>query len=188
MRITIEDYDPVWNDIFIKEKKFIEKLLRDLNPSIEHIGSTSVPGLASKPIVDILIGLKSIVDLDKSVKKLLNYEYIYYKIYEKTFPERRFLIKLKDKKLLNNFKNIVKDEKENSIIEIKDRLCHLHIVKKDSEFWDRHIKFRDYLIKNKSSRDKYGKLKKELSKEEWEDGNEYAKAKNDFIKSIEELL
>lgn len=188
MRIIIEEYNPIWKDIFIKEKMFIENLFYDLKPSIEHIGSTAVPGLAAKPIVDILIGLISIEDLDKSVKRLLNYEYIYYKIYEKTFPGRRFLIKLKDKELFNNFKNIVSDEKDDSIIEIKDRLYHLHIVKKDSEFWEMHIKFRDYLMKNKRSRDYYGKLKMNLSKKEWKDGNEYADAKSDFIKSIEELL
>ena len=188
MKIIIEEYNPMWIKLFNKEKDFIQKLFSDLNPTIEHIGSTSIPGLAAKPIVDLLIGLSTIDDLDKIVNRLLDYEYIYFKIYEKIYPDRRFFIKLKDKKLSNTFNKIIKDEKNNSIIEIKDKLYHLHIVKKDSDFWNKHIKFRDYLINNKKARDEYGKLKMELSIKEWKDGNEFANAKSNFIKNIEVFL
>jgi len=61
-RVTIVDYDPSWPATFAVHRQIIGSALRDATPQIEHIGSTSVPGLAAKPIVDILVVVRDSAD------------------------------------------------------------------------------------------------------------------------------
>ena len=65
------------------------------------------------------------------------------------------------------------------------RTHHIHMVEIDTEFWSRHLKFRDQLRNNSNYKDQYYKLKLDLAKREWKDGNEYAAAKSEFIKMVE---
>ena len=62
---------------------------------------------------------------------------------------------------------------------------NVHLVGIGTEFWLRHLAFRDHLRNNAGDRDKYYELKKELAKRDWKDGNEYAAAKSEFIRLIE---
>ena len=68
--ITIVDYDPNWNNIFASEKESLIKAMGDNALKIEHIGSTSVKGLAAKPIIDILVEVNSLDDLKLSTKEI----------------------------------------------------------------------------------------------------------------------
>lgn len=161
--IIISAYNPEWPQIFLHEKTALHAALADWDISIEHIGSTAVPGLRAKPVIDILLGVKQLSEVNADfIQKLemLGYEYV--PEYEKEIPERRYFRK-------NNTHGI--------------RIHQIHVTQKDSPFWHRHIKFRDYLRTHPAAAKEYEELKKKLAKK-YTDTQEYARAKSDFIKSI----
>ena len=162
MKILIEEYNPEWPTLFQKEKSQLEKVLSDIKFEIEHIGSTSIEGLGAKPVIDIMIGVYDFSIINNQIEKITNLGYQYINAYEDVMPYRRFFIK----------------EKE------KVRTHHIHMVEINTEFWLRHLAFRDYLINHPIEKLEYYNLKKELSRREWKDGNEYAAAKTDFIQMI----
>jgi len=159
MKIEILKYDPDWVRKYTEIRIILESALKSISPVIEHVGSTSVPGLDSKPVIDILIGVNDLKETDQMipVMKKLGYEYV--SEYETEIPGRRYFKK--------------KDTE------------HIHTVVFGSEFWYRLIMFRDYLRLTKKVREEYSILKKELSVKEWITSNEYASAKTEFVKKIE---
>ncbi|MDQ3291469.1 MAG: GrpB family protein [Bacteroidota bacterium] len=185
MKVIIEEYQAKWPDQFLKEKSIIAAALQSFTPTIEHIGSTAVPGLKAKPIIDILVGLNHLEDLDKIILPMQNEGYTYVKKYEPMWPTRRFFVKLQPSTFALP-----------SLIDIQDTyiigkdvisLVHIHVIAKDTEDWHRHIAFRDFLRSNSSIRQEYGRMKKKLSELEFTDMNEYNNAKNAFIKETEKL-
>jgi GrpB-like predicted nucleotidyltransferase (UPF0157 family) len=138
--------------------------IKERDIKIEHIGSTSVEGLGAKPIIDIMIGLQDFNTADNHISKIESLGYNYVSKYEDVMPYRRFLTKESSKK----------------------RTHHIHMVGLETEFWDRHLRFRNHLRVNNEDRDKYFELKMDLAKGEWTDEEEYADAKSEFIKEIEE--
>jgi len=165
MKIIIEEYNPHWKSLFQEETTKLSIALSDIDITIEHIGSTSVEGLGAKPVIDILIGLRDFSLANDQIAKITNLGYQYMNTYEDVMPYRRFFIK-----------------ESNRI-----RTHHIHMVEIDSEFWIRHIAFRNFLINNPDERMNYYQLKIELAKKEWKDGNEYADAKSEFIRRIERM-
>ena len=186
MKIEIEEYNREWTGQFEKIKADLYSILINLNPKIEHIGSTSVPDLAAKPIIDIQVGIKNSNDLDKTIEPMINNHYIYYKIYNSVMPDRRLFVGLKDEKDIRNFQNIyskgdlIPHEKINQL-----RLTHVHIWEHGTKDWNRHIAFRNYLREHAEVKGQYESLKKQLSLKDWKDGNEYNDAKDSFIKTTE---
>ena len=183
MKINIEIYKKEWVWQFEKTKTDLSSILVKLNPKIEHIGSTSVPNLAAKPIIDIQVGVKNSYDLDKTIEPMINNNFIYYEIYNSVMPNRRLFVGLKDKRYNKNFQNIyssgdlIPHEKINKL-----RLTHIHIWEYETDDWNRHIIFRDYLREHPEIVSQYEFLKKQLSLKDWKDGNEYNGAKDSFIK------
>ena len=186
MKIKIEEYNRDWTGQFEKIKADLYSILIKLNPKIEHIGSTSVPDLAAKPIIDIQVGIKNLNDLDKTIEPMINNHYIYYEIYNSVMPDRRLFVGLKDEKDIRNFQNIyskgdlIPHEKINQL-----RLTHVHIWEHGTKDWNRHIAFRNYLREHAEVKGQYESLKKQLSLKDWKDGNEYNDAKDSFIKTTE---
>lgn len=184
MKITIQQYDPDWITLFIELKQDIETALVDLNPAIEHIGSTSIPNLAAKPIIDILVGISD-SGLDKSVERLVNNDYIYFKKYTPGMPYRRFFAKLK--KTDPAIYPKVYSENDEVPTELHDhKIAHIHVLHYQSPHWTRHIAFRDYLRHHPDVALQYEQLKKQLSRMDWKDGTEYNAAKDPFIRMYEE--
>ena len=165
MKIKIEKHNTNWAKIFQDLKYKITNNINEGDMSIEHIGSTSVNNLASKPIIDILIGVNS-NNLDNYITPIINLGFTYVKEYEKDIPNRRFFF------LENNSR----------------RTSHIHLVGINSRWYKRHIAFRNELRSNEITKKEYEKLKYKLSKQEWDDGNEYADAKTKFIRAIEKNL
>ena len=186
MRIELEKYNPNWITQFYDLKNQLSIILEDLNPIIEHIGSTSVQFLSAKPIIDIAVGIKSISELDLAIKPMMKNQFIYYEVYNKVMPERRLFVGLKDKKDFDKFQNIYSydDEIPHKRIQMY-KLSHIHIWEFESDEWKRHIAFRDYLNEHVEIGKRYSHLKNKLSKRDWVDVNEYNDAKNDFIKQVE---
>lgn len=188
MKITFEKYNPLWLQFFRDLEIELVKAFSSLNPRIEHIGSTSVNGLSSKPVIDIMIGLNSATDLDLCPPLLMDNDYVYYENYNLDMPYRRFFVKLKDSPKSLSLPvhitpgAIIPEELHNHTL----RLAHVHILPLNSEHWIRHIAFRDYLRTHPDVMIEYQQLKEELSLQEWKDGNEYNEAKDPFIKTVEQ--
>lgn len=177
MKIKLEEYTPQWKLDFEKEKKILSKLLKEIHPVIEHIGSTSIPDFIAKPIVDILIGIKDEDDFEFVIGKLINEGYSYLRLFNFHVPERRFFIKFKEGEILKHI-----DTSEDLIKHDPfERLFQVHCVEFNSPFWNRHVDFRNVLLKDETLRNEYGNLKIDIVKNNWINRIEYARAKSDFI-------
>ncbi|MBI3979435.1 MAG: GrpB family protein [Chloroflexi bacterium] len=160
--IVIVEPDPRWPSIFEAESRAIVGVIGDLLGSVEHIGSTSVPGLAAKPIVDILPGVARFADLDRCVEPLKGIGYTYVPEYEDDMPFRRFFRKRPPP---------------------SPYAFNVHVVEYGCDFWQEDILFRDYLRAHPDAAREYERLKRELAPK-YADVNEYADAKTAFIQAI----
>ncbi len=185
MRIQIEAYNSNWPVYFTKISKHLQDVLQGFTAQIEHIGSTSVSGLAAKPIIDILIGLNTDEDLNKVIEPMMQTGYTYFKKYEPEMPYRRLFVRLTS----------LSDKAVPSIIDLDDDyitgvhlmpVTNIHILVKDTHHWTRHIAFRDFLRTYPEIRNSYEQLKLELSLQEFNNHLEYNKAKNNFVKQVEQ--
>jgi len=185
MRVEIEKYNPEWSTVFKCLQLELEALLIDFKPTIEHIGSTAVPGLSSKPVIDILVGVKEAASLDKVPNALTKHDYVYYKKYDALMSYRRFFVKLKSRPCNFTIPKIYTSEDE--IPEEIDpyKLANVHVIEYESNNWLRHIAFREYLKNNPEAKNNYEEFKLKLGNLFWLENGEYASAKNDFIKDVE---
>ena len=164
--IEIVSYNPSWPRLFEKEKIFLQdNLPDDLVERIEHFGSTAVPGLSAKPIIDILVEVSSLEETKNQVVPLLEsegYEYLWRPTVGNQPPYYAWFIK-------RNSKGV--------------RSHHIHMVESDSILWKR-LYFRDYLIDFPAEAKRYDTLKKTLAKRYSHDRIEYTKQKSDYIQKI----
>ncbi|MHA1126875.1 MAG: GrpB family protein [Candidatus Heimdallarchaeota archaeon] len=166
-KVNIEEYNPVWIELFEKERELILSSIGQYVDRIEHSGSTSVIGLASKPIIDIAIGLRSLNDAIHCVPLMQKLDYQYVPEYEVELPMRRYFRKPPNGSGIRKY--------------------HVHMVETTSDFWKDHLMFRDYLRKHENSRDDYALLKKNLAIKYEDDRSAYSNAKTDFVNKILEL-
>jgi GrpB-like predicted nucleotidyltransferase (UPF0157 family) len=157
--VIIVPYDPIWVTKNEAEKLQIQTVMGSYLKGIEHIGSTAVPGLPAKPIIDILGGVASLLDAPSFIPHLEGIGYCYIPEYETQLPQRRYLTRA-----------------EAGLVVI-----HLHIVEVSSQFWHEHLEFRDRLRSNRELRDAYGRLKIELAIKFGNDRVGYTNAKAEFI-------
>ncbi len=159
-KVEILSYDPGWRISFIQEKIQIASALGRYCCCIEHIGSTSVPGMEAKPVIDILIGAGSSANIGCIVKILEDRGYEHSP--GASTRERVFL------------KRTVKDLS----------LCHLHIVKFGSKEWNKHILFRNILRRNEEAFAKYLRIKRSLAENFRVNREKYTEAKSEIIGNI----
>ena len=159
-KVQLSPYNPLWGKLYIKEEKLIYPLVKKYILDIQHIGSTSILGAKSKPIIDIAIGVKNIEDGKKFINPLkqLGYDYKY----SAGIKGRHFFAK------------------ENEI----ETTHYIHIEKLGGKLWKNQIIFRDYLRKHKETVIKYNKLKSELAKKYKDSREKYTAQNNKFIKNI----
>ena len=91
--IILEKYNPEWLDFFLEERAKIEKALGNLIVKIEHIGSTAIPGMGGKPIIDIMIGVQKEEDAEKCILLLARIGYAFDPDRHEDIPERKSLDK-----------------------------------------------------------------------------------------------
>lgn len=164
MAIYLAPYSSDWPQEFEREKKLLLKALGDWVEDIQHVGSTAVPGLAAKPVIDIMIGVRSLEDADKHcVYRIKELGYDYIQRYEVDTPQRRYFQKTSPQGV---------------------RTHQIHLVEINSDWWQRHLLFRDYLRSHPQAVKEYESLKRSLAKVHT-DTNEYANAKTAFIREIE---
>jgi GrpB-like predicted nucleotidyltransferase (UPF0157 family) len=169
--MLIQAYKETWAHDFNQIKKVLEETLVNLPISIEHIGSTAVPQLAAKPIIDISIVFDSDVEFD-DIKGSLE-KIGYYHNGNQGIPNRE----------------VFKRAKNATIHSLLDVIAHhLYVCPSDGEELRRYILFREYLIANEDARMAYQDLKYQIAEEARHDRKEYARLKElkatAFINSI----
>ena len=133
-QVEVVSYDPIWRKVFILEKHLIGHTLNEVPfVSIYHIGSTSVPGLFSKPIIDILIGLNSDNHLFRAINQLDCIGY--------------------------NFRPEFGDNSRRFLVKGDPCIYHVHLVQHNSDKWRRIVTFRNTLRTNQAIRLQYQRLK-----------------------------
>jgi len=165
--IIIVDYDPRWPQLYKEEKARIIAALGRWLADIQHVGSTAVPGLAAKPIIDIMPALRSLDDTPRIIEPMRRLGYQYFPEYEDDLPERRYFRKPPGEAFRGGGTH------------------HVHFVETTSDFWRRHIAFRDYLRAHAGAAREYAELKRRLAAEYAADREGYTEAKSDFIRGIE---
>ena len=159
--IEIVDYEPEWPRLFEGAAARLRAAAPSLIVAVEHIGSTAVPGLAAKPIVDLMpaVAAGHRDELDRCVGPIVALGYEYIAAYEDELPYRRFLR-----------------------LRAADRRHNVHLVEQGGEFWVRHRAFRDILRTHPPVAADYADLKRSLALR-YDDVNDYAAAKTEFIES-----
>jgi GrpB-like predicted nucleotidyltransferase (UPF0157 family) len=152
--IVIEAYDPAWPERFAQERRCVTDALGGLARRVEHIGSTSVPGLGAKPIVDILVAVDD-VDDHRIISALERAGYV---------------LRVR--------------ETGHRMFRRPDRSVHVHVWREGSEDVARHVLFRDWLRVSADDRDRYESAKRELARRDWDDMNDYADAKSPVVAEI----
>ena len=160
--ITVIEYSPLWKNKYKEESLLIRNILADNCIAIYHIGSTSVEGLAAKPIIDIMAVVRSLEIVDTVAEKFsdIGYEYLG----EFGIEGRRYLRKGGD-----------------------ERTHQIHIFQADD--WNnigRHLAFRDYMRTHEKEREEYAKIKIELAKKYPYDIDGYCDGKENFVREMEE--
>lgn len=161
-KIEIVDYNPLWSDLFNIECAVLHNKLEGVAIAIHHIGSTAVPGLAAKPIIDILVEVTSLDDLD-ALNEVM--EGIGYKPKgEFGISGRRYFQKGGD-----------------------ERTHHIHAFAAGDPNIARHISFRDYLRSNQAIANEYAKLKIRVAENCDNNSQIYCEGKDSFVKKHEML-
>lgn len=157
-RILIVDYDPQWPGVFEREADRIRAVLGRRALRIEHTGSTSVPGLVAKPVIDVLLVVTDSGDEDTYLPALEAAGYLL-RIRETNWHEHRM------------FKG-------------PDAEINLHAFSFGCPEIDRMLMFRDWLRSNATDRDLYARTKRALANQEWKYVQNYADAKTIVIEEI----
>jgi GrpB-like predicted nucleotidyltransferase (UPF0157 family) len=160
--VIVVSYDPAWKLEFQVEAGHIARALGANVLSIHHIGSTAIPGMYAKPIIDILLLVDDINRLDEQspAMEALGYEVMG----EYGIKGRRYFRKDDDS---------------------GTRTHHVHSFQKDSPEFERHLAFRDYMIAHPDEAQQYSLLKQKLALEYPEDMEAYIDGKDPFIKEHE---
>jgi GrpB-like predicted nucleotidyltransferase (UPF0157 family) len=167
--VTIVPYDPTWTLMFEREKNHLLTCLpNDLIRRIEHFGSTAIPNMSAKPIVDLLVEVASLEETKKRIAPILEaqgYDYFWRPTSgDDTPPFYAWFIR--------------RDSKGR-------RTHHIHMVEREHEHWERLL-FRDYLIENPGIAKEYEVLKLSLADKYPNDRVAYTKGKTEFILRVTE--
>jgi len=157
--VTVVEYDPDWAMLFEKLRDFVFPVLNDFAITIEHVGSTSVPGLAAKPIVDMDVVVSTQADVQKAIQRLAALGYVHEG-------------------------NLGITGREAFIPPHHLPWHHLYVCSVENDEYKRHILFRDYLRNHPDDAKRYSDLKFELAKRFHNDRNAYTSAKSDFVNEM----
>jgi GrpB-like predicted nucleotidyltransferase (UPF0157 family) len=160
--ILVVDYDPQWPVLFEQEKERIIAALGSYLLTVQHIGSTAVPGLAAKPVIDIGVGIRSLADAPFLISRIEKLAYVYEPTLEQLLPQRRFF--WKGTPTVHTY--------------------HLHMAEVDDAVLVRPLQFRDYLRKHPDAAVEYGALKKELAKRCGQEMEAYVAGKTGFVENV----
>jgi GrpB-like predicted nucleotidyltransferase (UPF0157 family) len=153
--IEILEHDPAWSVRFAQLRGPLVEALAGVAVRVEHVGSTAVPGLAAKPIVDVQVAVEH-PDREQDFGSALTA--LGYEIRVREPAHRMFRTSVRD--------------------------VHVHVWRADSDDERRHLLLRDWLRRTPADREHYAEVKRALARRQWEDMNAYSAAKADVIAEI----
>ena len=157
-KVQLSVYDSAWPRVFAEEKERLQVSLAGSVLDIQHIGSTSVPGMPAKPILDIGIAVKNFELVAECVPTIEQLGYTHKG--ENGIPRRHYFVKG------------------------APRTHHVHMFELENDEWTNHLLFRDYLIENPDAALEYARLKQELARRFETNREAYQAGKSDFINAV----
>jgi GrpB-like predicted nucleotidyltransferase (UPF0157 family) len=162
--VVIVPYDPLWPAMYESEAAEIRRALGGkTSVTLEHFGSTAIPGMSAKPVIDIMLGTKDKSRWPELVQPLQNIGYDFWE--DNPNKERMFFVK--------------------GLPPAPMRTHHVHVFEIGSIYWDRLL-FRDYLRSHTDEARQYEQLKDGLAAKFEDDRDAYTRGKEDFVRRIME--
>ena len=161
-KVEVVEHNPDWGNLFKTESQYISQALDRNVVAIHHIGSTAIPHIYAKPIIDLLIEVNNINEVDRSNDKMKRIGY--QAMGEFGISDRRFFRK-------DNSSGI--------------RTHHVHVFETNSPQIKRHLAFRDYMIAHPAKAQQYSDLKRKLAQQFPQNIESYMDGKDEFIKNID---
>lgn len=158
--VTLLEYDPEWPNQFDREATRIRSVLGNKALQLEHVGSTSVPGLCAKPIIDILL-----VVIDSANETT----------YAPNLEKAGYTLRIREPEWF-----------EHRLLKGPDTDINLHVFSEGASEVNRMLRFRDWLRSNNADRDKYASVKRHLAQRQWRHVQHYADAKSAIVQEIME--
>ncbi|MBP1950788.1 GrpB family protein [Virgibacillus litoralis] len=159
MKVRLSDFKESWGEMFEKEAQFLKTIFGDEVIKFEHFGSTAVPGLKSKPVIDMMCIVKDIKKIDSFNDKMHT---LGYDVAGEWGIEGRRLFRKGG----------------------ENRTHHIHFYQLDNPQIKRHLIFRDYLQSHPTEVDRYSNFKEELA-QRFDSTSDYSPAKKEFVKEME---
>ena len=156
--IVLVEYDPAWPQLFEREAERIRMALGERALQIEHAGSTSVPGLAAKPVIDVVLVVPDSADEE---------------VYVPPLEASGYVLSIREP-----------DWYEHRVFKGPDTNVNLHVFSPGCPEIDRMVLFRDWLRRNELDRELYERTKRELAEKEWKYTQNYADAKSAVVAEI----
>lgn len=153
LTLELQSYDDGWPDMYRDQR--IAEALASVDIEVEHIGSTSVPGLAAKPIIDIVVAVNDIIAEEDYLDALLAAGYV---------------LRVR--------------EPVHRLVRTPSRDVHVHLFEHGDPAVDEYLLLRDHLRSDAADRTLYETTKRGLLRKRWDDKNDYADAKTDVILAI----
>jgi GrpB-like predicted nucleotidyltransferase (UPF0157 family) len=161
--IVVRDYDPLWPSLFEDERASLVRALGPLALTIEHVGSTAVAGLAAKPIIDVLVGVRSLAAARPAcVERLPGLGYVHVAEAESWLPDELLFRKGPPGPWTH----------------------HVHVMELTSPRWDEFVLVRDYLRRHPEVARAYGELKKAIALVFGDDIAGFRSAKAPFVQRV----
>ena len=157
-RIVLTAYDPEWPAVFARQADIIRTALGNRALLIEHVGSTAVPELMAKPIVDMLLAVANSADEAAYVPDL---------------EAAGLVLRIRER-----------DWHEHRMLKRRDPAVHVHVFSSGCPEIERMVRFRDWLRRDRTDRDLYARTKQELAQRVWRFGQNYADAKTPVVREI----
>ena len=159
--VRVVDHDPSWSALFASECETLQRALGDLVADVQHVGSTAVPDLPAKPILDIAVAIRTLDLMPGIIERLTEIGYIY------------------RGDGADDGGHLFVREPEPDI-----RTVHVHVVETSDTQWNEYLLFRDLCRENQSVRKRYAEVKQALAKQFPNDRKSYTASKDKFIQGV----
>lgn len=167
--ILLAEYNPAWPAVFADARARLEASIGQWAMAIEHVGSTAIPGIAAKPIIDIGVALNQLSDALRCITPLVKTGWEC--MGEFGIPDRIF------------FRKVTDSPEPGQSPDGVGRTHQIHMYEQTHQQFINHLALRDYLRTNADARQEYEDLKRHLA-EEYADIEAYARGKSDIIRDI----
>ena len=160
--VKLHEYNALWPSLYEAERQRLLSLLPGTFLDIQHIGSTSIPGMRAKPIIDILAGVDSMETARSIAATLCSSGYTTSAEFNESLSDRQWFMRWSN----------------------GHRTHHLHVVVHGSTAWVERLRFRDALRSSEKLAAEYAQLKSEMAARHSEDREAYTDAKSHFVKAV----